>query len=144
MLANRGESNSLFGLASCSCVVSQVIGIVHVTDQCPTRSAISGYRRKIAGRTVPVNETIDSDYNDHYNAPMTSKLKITTIGSSVGVVLPKEILAKLRVGKGDTLYAIETPNGIELQPYDPDFAEQLELAKRVMREDRDALRMLAE
>jgi putative addiction module antidote len=75
---------------------------------------------------------------------MTTKLKITTVGSSVGIVLPKDILAKLRVEKGDTLYAIETPNGIELQPYDPEFVEQLEAAKRVIREDRDALRKLAE
>lgn len=74
---------------------------------------------------------------------MTNKLKITTIGSSVGVVLPKEILAKLRVQKGDTLYALETPNGIELQPYDPEFAEQIEVAKRVMRENRNLLRKLA-
>ena len=76
---------------------------------------------------------------------MTSnKLKITTVGSSAGVVLPKAILERLRVGKGDTLYAIETPNGIELTPYDPEFAEQMEAAKLVMREDRDALRKLAE
>ena len=75
---------------------------------------------------------------------MSNKLKITTIGNSTGVVLPKEILQKLRVEKGDSLFAIETPNGIELTPYDPDFAEQIQIAERVMREDRDALRKLAE
>jgi putative addiction module antidote len=75
---------------------------------------------------------------------MTNTLKITTVGSSVGIVLPKEILARLRVEKGDTLYAVETPNGIELTPYDPEFAEQMSAAKKVMREDRDALRKLAE
>jgi putative addiction module antidote len=75
---------------------------------------------------------------------MTKKLKITTIGSSLGVVLPKDILTKLRVEKGDSLYAFETPNGIELQPYDPDFVEQMEVAKRVMRENRNLLRKLAE
>jgi putative addiction module antidote len=75
---------------------------------------------------------------------MTTKLKITTVGSSVGIVLPKDILAKLRVEKGDTLYAFETPNGIELQPYDPEFVEQLEAAKRVMRENRNLLKKLAE
>jgi putative addiction module antidote len=75
---------------------------------------------------------------------MSNKLKITTIGNSTGVVLPKEILQKLRVEKGDSLFVVETPNGIELTPYDPEFAAQIETAERVMREDRDALRKLAE
>ena len=75
---------------------------------------------------------------------MTSKLKITTIGNSTGIILPKEILEKLRVKKGDTLFAVETSKGIELTPYNPEVAEQLDLAERVMREDREALRKLAE
>lgn len=84
-------------------------------------------------------------YNIRYNyLAMGNTLKITTVGSSVGIVLPKSILERLRVEKGDTLYAIETPNGIELTPYDPEFAKQMEVAKIVMREDRDALRKLAE
>ncbi|MEP6945465.1 MAG: AbrB/MazE/SpoVT family DNA-binding domain-containing protein [Acidobacteriota bacterium] len=74
---------------------------------------------------------------------MTNKLKVTTVGNSVGVVLPREILAKLRVEKGDSLYVHETPNGIELSAYDPEFADQLEVAKRVMRENRNLLRKLA-
>ena len=73
-----------------------------------------------------------------------SMLKLTTIGNSVGVVLPKDLLARLRVGKGDTLYAVETPNGVELTPYDPDFATQMEAAEAIMREDRDVLKKLAE
>ena len=75
---------------------------------------------------------------------MTNKLKVTTVGNSTGIVLPKDILEKLRVSKGDSLFAIETANGIELTPYDPDAAKQMEIAERVMREDRDALRKLAE
>lgn len=75
---------------------------------------------------------------------MTSKLKVTTIGNSTGVILPKEILEKLRVTKGDTLFAIETSKGIELTPFNPEVAEQMKLAEQVMREDRDALRKLAE
>ena len=75
---------------------------------------------------------------------MTAKLKITTVGNSVGVVLPKEILERLRVQKGDTLYVTETPDGIELRPYDAEFAEQMAIAEQVMREDRDVLRKLAE
>jgi len=71
-------------------------------------------------------------------------LKITTVGNSVGVVLPKELLEKLRVHKGDVLYVTETPNGIKLTAYDPVLAEQMSVAERVMREDRDILRKLAE
>ena len=70
-------------------------------------------------------------------------LRVTTVGNSVGVVLPKEILGKLRVSKGDALYVLETPNGIELTPYRPDFAEQMDLAREVMHENRDVLRKLS-
>lgn len=71
------------------------------------------------------------------------KLKITTVGNSAGVVLPKELLARLRLDKGDTLYVTELPDGIKLQAYDPEFERQMEVAERVMREDRDLLRRLA-
>ncbi|MCP3964717.1 MAG: AbrB/MazE/SpoVT family DNA-binding domain-containing protein [bacterium] len=71
-------------------------------------------------------------------------LKLTAIGNSTGVILPREILQRLRVDKGDRLYFVETPRGIELTPYDPDFATQMEAAEKVMREDRDVLRKLAE
>lgn len=75
---------------------------------------------------------------------MTNKLKITTIGSSLGILLPNEILSKLRVGKGDTLFVTETPDGIELRAFDEEFAEDMAIAERVMREDRDVLRKLEE
>jgi putative addiction module antidote len=71
-------------------------------------------------------------------------LKLTTIGNSTGVILPREILQRLRVEKGDLLHVVDTPDGIELTPYDPEFACQMALAEEVMREDRDALRKLAE
>lgn len=71
-------------------------------------------------------------------------LKVTTVGNSTGVVLPRELLEKLRVGRGDSLYVVETPRGIELTPFDPEFAAQMETAERIMREDRNALRKLAE
>jgi putative addiction module antidote len=74
---------------------------------------------------------------------MTS-VKVTTVGNSAGIVLPREVLERLRVSKEDTLYVLETPNGVELTAYDPQFATQLEAAERVMREDRDVLRRLAE
>ena len=72
------------------------------------------------------------------------KLKITTVGNSAGVILPKELLARLRLEKGDELHALETPDGIRLTKYDPVFAAQMEVAERVMREDRDLLRKLAQ
>jgi len=71
-------------------------------------------------------------------------LKVTTVGNSVGVVFPKELLVRLRVQKGDLLYVTETPDGIRITPYDPEFGVQMEAAERVMREDRDALKKLAE
>ncbi len=71
-------------------------------------------------------------------------LKVVAVGNSVGIVLPRELTERLRVTKGDLLYATETTDGIQLTPFDPDFAAQMEIAERVMREDRDALRKLAE
>lgn len=73
-----------------------------------------------------------------------TRLKITTVGNSAGIVLPKEMLAKLRVEKGDTLLATETPNGIELSAYDSELEQQMEVAETVMRDFRDTLRLLGE
>lgn len=75
---------------------------------------------------------------------MNRKLKLIAVGNSSGVILPREVLARLRVEQGDPLYLVETPSGVELMPYDPDFAEQMERAEEVMRQDRDVLRRLAE
>lgn len=78
--------------------------------------------------------------NKHSNI---AKSKVTTVGNSAGISLPKEVLAKLRVDKGDTVYFTETPDGILLTPYSDEFAEMMEAAETVMREDRDVLRILA-
>lgn len=72
------------------------------------------------------------------------KLKITAIGNSAGVILPKELLARLRVDKGDALHAVELPDGIKLTPFDPKLAEQMEVAEKVMRDRRVLLKKLAE
>ena len=72
------------------------------------------------------------------------KLKITTIGNSAGVILPKELLARLRLEKGDELYALEIPDGLRLTVYDPELAAQMEVAEAVMRKERTLLRMLAD
>ncbi len=73
-----------------------------------------------------------------------ASVKVTGIGNSVGVVLPRELVARLRVKKGDTLYVVETPNGVELTPYQPAFARQMDAAEEIMRENRDVLRKLAQ
>ena len=70
-------------------------------------------------------------------------LKLTQIGNSVGVILPREMLAKLGVAKGDTIYAIDQPDGVRLTVADPEFAAQMEVARRVMKERRAVLRELA-
>jgi putative addiction module antidote len=72
-----------------------------------------------------------------------SVLKLTQIGNSVGVILPKEVLARLKLEKGDTLHVTETPGGIVLTPYDPGFDQQLEAGREFMREYRDTFRALA-
>jgi len=74
---------------------------------------------------------------------MGTAVKVTTVGNSTGIVLPKEVLARLRVEKGDTLYVTETPDGVQLSPYDAEFARQMETGRKVMRQYRDALRKLA-
>ncbi|WP_417320859.1 AbrB/MazE/SpoVT family DNA-binding domain-containing protein [Erythrobacter aureus] len=74
---------------------------------------------------------------------MNKPLKITKIGNSAGIVLPKDVLARLRVGPGDALYLTEAPDGVRLSAIDPEFAEDMELAEEIMREDRNILRALA-
>lgn len=70
-------------------------------------------------------------------------LKIRKVGNSLGLVLPMDIIAKLRAKEGDTLYVVNTPSGVELTPYNPEFATQMDAARRAMRDDRDALKELA-
>ena len=72
-----------------------------------------------------------------------SALKITQIGNSVGVILPKEVLARLRVERGDSLYITDTGDGIHLSPYDSRFEEQMQAARGVMKKRREVLRELA-
>ena len=71
-------------------------------------------------------------------------LKLTAIGTSTGVVIPKEMLNRLNVGKGDTLYALETPDGgYRLTAYDPNFAEKMEKADAIMKRYRNTLAVLS-
>jgi putative addiction module antidote len=75
---------------------------------------------------------------------MATATKIIAIGNSAGIILPKEILARLNVGKGDSLYITEGSQGIRLVPFDEEFASQMEAAREVMRENRDVLKKLGE
>jgi putative addiction module antidote len=70
-------------------------------------------------------------------------LKLTTIGNSVGVVLPKEALDRLRIEKGDKVYLTESPDGFRLTPYDPEFEKQMTMARQIMKKRRDVLHELA-
>jgi len=71
------------------------------------------------------------------------KLKVTTVGSSTGVVLPKEVLSRLNIEKGDSLFLTDSPDGYRITPYNPDFERQMTLVRRVMNERRNVLRELA-
>lgn len=70
-------------------------------------------------------------------------LKLTAVGNSTGLILPREVLAKLRLSRGETVYLTETPDGFMITPYNEEFAKQMELAEEIMREDRDVLKALA-
>lgn len=71
------------------------------------------------------------------------KVKVTAIGNSVGIVLPKEALSKLHVEKGDVLYLLDSPEGFTLTPYQQDLDDQLRAAENVMKKYRNALHELA-
>jgi putative addiction module antidote len=74
---------------------------------------------------------------------MSYTLKIIQIGNSLGVTLPKEALAALKVDKGDTLTLTPAPDGFRITPFDPKVAEQVDAGREFMREYRDTLRALA-
>lgn len=75
---------------------------------------------------------------------MAVTAKIISVGNSAGIILPRETLARMNVGKGDTLYITEGSQGIRLMPFDPDFSAQMDAAREIMRENRDVLQRLAE
>lgn len=71
------------------------------------------------------------------------KLKLRSVGTSTGVLLPKEMLVRMKVGKDDELFAVETPEGYLLTPYDPQVVNQVEAGRKIMRKHRNILRALA-
>jgi putative addiction module antidote len=70
-------------------------------------------------------------------------LKLTQIGNSVGLILPKELLARLKLEKGDTVFVTEAAHGVKLSPYNADFETQMGAARKIMKERRQVLRELA-
>ena len=70
-------------------------------------------------------------------------LTIRRIGNSLGVILPQEIIGKLKVGEGDRITLTESPEGMRITPYDPEFEKQMEISRKGMRKFRNALRELA-
>lgn len=74
---------------------------------------------------------------------MSATLKVTKIGNSEGVILPKEVLARLKVSQGDSLYLVETDEGYSLTPYDANFAAQVDAGEAFAAQYRDVLRKLA-
>ena len=71
------------------------------------------------------------------------QLKLTKIGNSVGMVLPKEVRDRMKLGAGDTVYLTETPEGYTITPYNEEFARQMEIGRKVMAKHRAALHELA-
>lgn len=74
---------------------------------------------------------------------MATPVKVRKVGNSLGVILTKDVVESLGVAEGDELFAIRTPDGIRLTPYDPDFAEAIEATRDYMRRHRNAMRELA-
>ena len=75
---------------------------------------------------------------------MNAPLKLVKVGNSTGIVMPREMLARLRVTQGDSIYLSEAPDGYRLTATNPDFEKKMALAEKIMREDRDILRVLAQ
>jgi putative addiction module antidote len=70
-------------------------------------------------------------------------LKLTQIGNSIGVILPREVLGRLKLEKGESVFLMETPDGYVITPYDPSLDEQIQAGREFMREYRDTFHQLA-
>ena len=71
-------------------------------------------------------------------------LKITTVGHSLALTIPKELVNRFHLKKGDEVFVRATPEGFEISPYDPDFKEAMEAAAVIAKEYKNALRTLAQ
>lgn len=71
------------------------------------------------------------------------ELKVTQVGNSLAVILPKNAALHMNVEKGDSLWLSEAQSGYRITPYDPEFAEQMDAARKLMKKRRNVLRELA-
>ncbi len=71
------------------------------------------------------------------------QLKLTKMGNSVGMVLPKEVRDKMKLDSGDVVYLTETPEGYKITPYDAEFSRQMKVARKAMKDYRAVLHELA-
>ena len=90
----------------------------------------------VSGDIVTIVQTRFSDGYMH-------TLKLTQIGNSVGLILPKEVLARLKLVKSDTVFLTDAPGAVTITPHDPSFEEQLEIGREFMRDYRDTFNALA-
>ena len=74
---------------------------------------------------------------------MSATVRVRKVGNSLGILLTKDVIEVLGVAEGDQLFAVRTPDGIRLTPYDPDFATAIESSRDYMRRHRDAMHELA-
>lgn len=70
------------------------------------------------------------------------ELKISKIGNSLGVILPKDLLNRLKLDKGDSVFLTETPEGYRISPYDPAYADQMQTARALMKKRRNVVHEL--
>lgn len=82
--------------------------------------------------------------NERPNLEEGYLLQVKKIGNSLGLILPKELLTRLRLQEGDKLHVVEqTERGMKLSPYDPKHAKAMELARRSFRKYADTYKALA-
>jgi putative addiction module antidote len=74
---------------------------------------------------------------------MTAAVRVRKVGNSLGILLTKDVIEVLGVAEGDQLFAVRTPDGIRLTPFDPDFATAIESTREYMKRHRDAMHELA-
>lgn len=74
---------------------------------------------------------------------MSATVRVRKVGNSLGILLTKDVIEALGVAEGDQLFAVRTPDGIRLTPYDPDFATAIESSRDYMKRHRDAMHELA-
>ena len=74
---------------------------------------------------------------------MSATVRVRKVGNSLGILLTKDVIEVLGVAEGDQLFAVRTPDGIRLTPFDPDFAAAIESSRDYMKRHRDAMHELA-